>query len=117
VVSVSRASLWVRFPDGTVKCGIYNGTVDQVWPPLFDTSDEAWDAWHTYYDVRSAAAEHWFDYEDNAGEVVEVAVDYGRGSCWRATATRTHVTSMLSWDERIDAEVEHDGLPEWVSSA
>jgi len=42
---VSRATAKVKISHGTIKYGIYNGTVDFYWSPLFDMSDEAWQAW------------------------------------------------------------------------
>jgi hypothetical protein len=100
--------MWVRFPDGEVRHGIYSGTTDSVYPPLYATDDEAWDAYKSgelSTRTRADTSRH------GEGEPVVVATNYGGGSWWQATATRESVTSMLGWDERYEAGGEHDGEP------
>lgn len=109
---MSRGSLAVRFPDGTVRYGIYNGTVDVAWPPLFDAPNEAWDAWRQWYGLAGTWDGAVYEYEEGAGEPVDVATNYGGGWSWKATATRNHLTSKHDWDDFIDARV--DGEPDWA---
>jgi len=35
----------VRFPDGSVRYGVYDPAEESMWPPLFATIDEAQAAW------------------------------------------------------------------------
>lgn len=100
---MSRATLYVRFPDGSLRYGLYCGTTDIVWPRLYATPDQAWDA----YDDEG-------DYIPGDGEPVDVATDYGGGQHWTATATREFVTSQHDWDSRYEADNERDGLPDWA---
>lgn len=99
---MSRASASVHFPDGTIRHCLYHGTVDCLWPRLFDTSREAWDAYGTDGGERPRAA---------AGEPVEIYSDYGDGFWWRGTATRDYVTSELDVTE---IEELFDGTPDWA---
>ena len=105
---MSRASMWVRFPNGEVRHGIYDGTTDLAYPPVYDTSEEAWAAYKSGEIYRRMDADA---SQPGEGESVVVACNYGYGFWWKATATRDFVTSMLDCDERGDAEAEHDGLP------
>lgn len=97
---MSRATLYVRFPDGSLRYGLYDGTGGIVWPRLYDTPDEAWEA-----DDYSS------QYKAGAGCFVDVATDYGGGKHWTATATRECVTSMRFDEDRAD---ESEGLPDWA---
>jgi hypothetical protein len=72
-------------PDGEIRYGIYNGTTDVAQSDLFDTPDEAWDAW--------GSRNMFGDFEEGSGDPVLVATDYGGGWMWEATATRDQLTS------------------------
>lgn len=112
---MSRASAYVKFPDGTVRAGIYNGTVDWMFPWLWDTSDEAWDHYTRTYADRGPEERSWS--EPPEGEVVDVVIysDYGRGSYWPGRAAKNVIVDGLNpWDEDID---EEDGQPEWLPGA
>ena len=61
----------VEFADGTVRYGLYNGTIDVPCARLFDTQEEAWAA----YDLDS-------DYGPE-GEPVWITADYGSGISWQ----------------------------------
>jgi len=110
---MSRAGGYVRFPEGTIKAFIYDGTTDTVWPALFDTSREAWDA---YSSTKGDHFERWSQIFEPTPigneEDVEVYSDYGGGFWWHATATRNAITSRFFWDDFY--EDCHDGAPEWL---
>lgn len=109
----------VRFPDGTVKACIYNGTSDILVPRLYDTTGEAWEA-------RKNGADAWPDPEGEPEPVI-VYSDYGGGFWWEAKATRNTVLPDfcdpfgVCEDQsgrlphgRKRAEV-HDEVPAWVT--
>jgi hypothetical protein len=100
---MSRATLFVRFPDGTIRYGIYNGTSDIARPPLFDTLDGAWA--HRFED--------WPDYEEESGEPVDVATNYGGGFSWKGTATKEYLTSGHNIMEVSKEDYKLD-LPSWA---
>lgn len=81
---MSRGNLYVRFPDGGLRYGIYNGTCDTAEPYLFDHPDQAWDTW---YGRRPVPAE----VMDGAVEV-DIATDYGGGCSWQGKANLTTLT-------------------------
>jgi len=109
---VSRATAKVKFPDGTIKYGIYNGTVDFYWSPLFDMSDEAWQAWHEYCTIANFDTAKWDAREPLDAEEydVEIADDYGYGHTYSGRATKWGIKSSL--DIGIMDHVQR-GLPEW----
>lgn len=107
----------VRFPDGEVRWGIFNGTCNLASPALFDTMDEAWEHRKVCAHERvPLKGKNGFDYtlprcvayEENAGEPVECWTNYGGEWHWKATATKTHLTS------NHEAEGEERGTPAWV---
>lgn len=108
---MSRANAQVRFPDGTIKYGIYNGTVDYYWHPLFDTPEEAWQAWNSYYKSTPMDDSSYPHYDGmDYVEQVEIADDYGSGDTYRGTATKRYIASNLEADLMVK---KSDGLPEW----
>lgn len=110
---MSRACGYVRFPDGAVKAFIYNGTTDTVWPALFDTSDEAWEAYRQTK-LPGEVDWEWVFFPEPVGveEPVEIYSDYGHGFWWHAAATRNRIMTCLDWDEFIGDR--HKGAPDWV---
>ncbi len=101
---MSRASGAVRFGDGTILFFLYNGTCDQVWPELFDTSRQSWDS-----------------YGENIGKVctcggaepVRLTQTYGGGSHWAGTACKTCRVVVTGKSPFDDDPEEADGYPEW----
>lgn len=107
----------VRFSDGDVRWGIFNGTANLAQAALFPTMEEAWEHRKTCthglvervgrtgvpYRLPGCAA-----YEENDGEPVECWTNYGGEWHWKATATKTHLTS------NHEAEGEVRGTPDWV---
>lgn len=115
---MSRGSAAVLFPDGEVRYGIYNGTVDLMWRHLFDTTTEAWDAWDVYY--RGDGTEPPVPEGEEVFDVV-IYSDYGVHS-WPGRASRHWIEQgvypygdELSDGTILEPEPERmDGKPEWV---
>lgn len=98
---MSRATLYVRFPDGSLRYGLYDGTSDFAWAQLYATPSEAWDAYGSEP----------YDFDDGDGEPVDVATDYGAGFSWRGTATRDFLTSGY---EPYENDSYESGEPSWA---
>lgn len=101
---MSRANLYVRFADGTMRYGIYHGTCDSALPSLYTHPYIAWDR----LNIDNGWLATWHEGE---GEPVQVATDYGLGFSWRATATANCLTSN---HEPLDNYAYSDGLPDWA---
>lgn len=102
---MSRANLYVRYPDGTVRYGIYNGTSDVCLPFIVGDPDEAWRKYEEdEYD--------WEAREDT--EVIEpvtIATDYGAGWAWIGRAT---LNRLVEGFDPFDGQTAIMPLPEWV---
>lgn len=110
---MSRASMAVLFPDGSIRYGLYNGTTDAVWPRLFDTSDQAWAAYRDGEDLYSRP-----QHIPNSLPV-RIFENYGGGSEWEGTATIDYITSGLDYFDEIlrvceVTDYELDTEPEWL---
>ena len=107
---MSRANAQVKFPDGTIKFGIYNGTVDYYWEPLFDSPDKAWAAWEEYYATSPLDDSKWINPYDDTYYDVDLADDYGGGSTYFGKASKSQIVGATDTDK-----LRHntDGLPEW----
>jgi hypothetical protein len=104
---MSRAGLRVVFPDGTVRCGIYEGTVDIAYPWLYDTDREAWD------NSRNGHRRG----EEPVGEVFDVVIysDYGGGFWWHGKAAKNVITEGCdTWPYNGTPIKVYDGMPERV---
>lgn len=99
---MSRSSMAVRFPDGTVKYGIYNGTSDVANADLHDTQNEAWEAEGCFFDLTPVGEE----------EDVVIFSAYGGGFYWPSKATRNRITGPTDLDDF--SHLTTDGAPEWV---
>lgn len=117
---MSRASAQVKFPDGTIRHGIYNGTVDVYWPYLFATSEDAWAAWDEYYNSKPMSDKKWADavrYEQVGGPFydVEIADSYGGGDGYYGKATKNVIVSQTRVDymTQIRRGGKVGGLPDW----
>lgn len=97
--------LYVRFPDGEIRHGLYRSSCDLALPELFE-SLEAGDAagWHRN--------DRYDDALDETGEAVQVATNYGYGFRWTATATKDWLTSGR---DPLRDGIDHDGLPRWLT--
>ncbi len=104
---MSDHPLYVRFPDGTVRYGLYQSTADLAFPDLVDTF-EATQRREYHLNRRS-----WYATPEEPGDPVDVATDYGGGFTWHGTATQNYITSGLDpWE---DGQQRTDGIPAWVS--
>lgn len=97
---MSRATLYVQFPDGTVRYGLYDGTSDVACSPLYSSPHAAWDV----YDLSGSDGE-----VPDEAERVHVASDYGGGFSWVGLATRDRLVGGFEPD--VDYE---SGLPSWA---
>ncbi len=107
---MSRANAQVKFPDGTIKHGIYNGTVDVYMPFLKDSSEEAWNTWQVYREggfnddlFENPADTQVFD--------VEIADAYGGGDCYIGKATKSQIVSTTLADDM--ERKGNGGKPDW----
>lgn len=107
---MSRASAQVRFPDGTVKHGIYNGTADVYMPWLFNTSDEAWDCWQKYRESGFDHKKFGNPFDDSYFDV-EIADCYGGGDCYLGRASKSQIVSSVNTDYMN--RKGDGGLPGW----
>lgn len=97
----------VRFPNGDIRYGTYNGTSDIARPALYDTIEEAWEHRHDPWPQLAID-------EAGEGEPVEICTNYGDGYWWTGSrATREVIVSGYSPFD--DADEEHDGIPDWIA--
>ena len=111
---MSRASAQVKFPDGTIKYGVYNGTVDIYWAPLFNSSEEAWGAWREYYG-SDADSSKWTNPFDDTYYDVEITDDYGGGDTYLGRASKSQIVSSLNVDHMNN--IKSGRADWWVSNA
>ncbi len=102
---MSRATMFVKFPDGEIRYGIYNGTSDIARTDLFETLDQAWNN-------RSQPA-NWADWAEGEGEPVDVATNYGGGFSWKATATKDFLTSG---HDPYELDSYSPDFPDWAKN-
>lgn len=107
---MSRANAQVRFPDGTIKFGIYNGTIDHYWEPLFDSPEKAWDAWQEYYNSKPMDYSKWLNAFDDSYYDVDLADDYGGGDAYFGKASKSQIVGAVDTDK---LRHNKDGLPDW----
>jgi hypothetical protein len=113
----------VRFPDGSVRYGVYDPTVEGMWPLLFETSAEAQGAW----DRRDTDADE--PSTDDGLPVAEVKIftDFDGGFWWIAEATKSAITLGATWAGMIgtvedlewddEPRTRHRDVPEWARQA
>lgn len=112
---MSRASAAVRFPDGTVKFGIYNGTCDVMQPGLFDNPKDPWDAFYAKGKFEGQPGACWPAEVVGEPEDVVIYSDYGGGFYWPGRATRNRIIGPLDWDGWDGTDRE--GEPKWAREA
>lgn len=103
---MSRATLAVRFPDGEIRYGIYDGTRDLAYPLLVDTSSEAWAL--PYRDKGPEIP------VEVRSEAVVIFCPLAGGFYWDGRATRTRIVegrAPYASDEW--AELLVNGKPSW----
>jgi hypothetical protein len=112
---VSSASALIRFPDGTIRHGIYHGTVDLMYEAIYPTLDDAWDN-----RKRLAVVECGCEPEDV--DEVEIWSYYGFGTGWKAKTCQHKIHDQFTywgiedWEgNTIEPPCEHwDEKPAWV---
>lgn len=81
---MSNATGQVRFNDGLILFFVYGGTVNAVYPKLFETCEQAFDAWgdenHSFKNRVTSVVDR---------ETVELATNYGGGITWHGIASRS----------------------------
>jgi hypothetical protein len=114
----------VRFPDGSVRYGVYDPSDESMWPPLFATIDDAQAAWSRR---QADAVEPSVDDEHPSSVEVKIFADFDGGFWWIGEATPWAVTFGVTWagligsveDVEWDDEprTRHREVPEWAREA
>lgn len=116
---MSSAFACVRFPDGSLRWGVYHGTSDTFFPRLYEDPQTAWD------EHRASGwpnDDEWAAAQPLAGPV-EVYSDYGGGRVYAGRATPDVLVFPLApygsetWGgEQVapPAQVLSEGQPDWV---
>ena len=106
----SAAIIKVRFPDGVIRYGTWDGTADFPYPRLFDSPEGCCD--------RPRGKEYWqFPEPSGDPEPVEIACDYGGGFYWSGTALTDRLVDdgmtppAFMDDPRLRESVR--GYPSW----
>jgi hypothetical protein len=103
---MSREILYARFPDGTVRYGVYDGSSDVAHSSLFASREEAW-AWWDAYRADAADARQ----TTEPGQPVELATI---GWHWTGWASADRMT-LGAEDFGLSTVGRHYGLPCWVA--
>ena len=113
----------VRFPDGSVRYGVYDAAEESMWPPLFDTLEEARAAWGQ----RGAHAGGRDADDERSSAEVSIFADHDGGFWWIGEATPAAITLGTTWagiigsydDIEWDDEprTRHRDVPEWAREA
>lgn len=103
---MSSATALLRYPDGTVFWGEYDGTVDVMRPCFYPTREEMKAHWHNNTADVSLMEER------DTDEDVEVFADYGDGVYWSSRASRSDDIGILtgSRDGYAEEDYEYDGV-------
>ena len=114
----------VRFPDGSVRYGVYDPAEESMWPPLFTTIKEAQSAWKR---LGAEVTEPSLDNDDLSAVEVKIFADFDGGFWWIGEATPLAVTLGVTWagligsveDVEWDDEprTRHREVPEWAREA
>jgi hypothetical protein len=119
----------VRFPDGSVRYGVYDPTEESMWPPLFATIDEASVAWERRGpDTDEASGGDVGDGGVQPSSVeVKIFADFDSGFWWVGEATESRITLGATWagligsveDVEWDDEprTRHREVPQWAREA
>ncbi len=114
----------VRFPDGSVRYGVYDPTEESMWPPLFATIEEARAAWERH---GGDAGESDVGSDPFSSVEVKIFADFDGGFWWIGEATPSAVTLGVTWagligsveDVEWDDEprTRHREVPDWAHKA
>lgn len=125
---MSRALALMRFNDtGTILMGIYNGTVDCVYPRMFpceyfyNKEEDCYDIFNKEYNCLNA---YIVEVIEKEATDVEIYSDYGGGFFWDGKAVescgyilphyRNPFYTSYSFYEDCDEIDVCDGVPEWA---
>ncbi len=100
---MTRESMAVRFKDGQIKYGLFNGTVCIVWPKLFDSQEQAWEHLDagTYVDFYPRGLEQGLPADDMADNVLV----WVPGQMWRGRATKDWLLSPAHPFENPEVQI------------
>jgi hypothetical protein len=114
----------VRFPDRSVRYGVYDPAEESMWPPLFATIDEARAAWE---ERGAGASEPAVGDEQTSSVEVKIFADFDGGFWWVGEAAPSVVTLGATWagligsveDVEWDDEprTRHREVPDWAREA
>jgi len=113
---MSRANLLVKFPDGSIKAGLYDATGGFVMPLLYDTCDQAWDFYRANRMDAWGTDEQYELHKGIEGDPVEIFTDYGGGFWWHGKAIKTWVTEGGDFSGYAKSPETFDGYPEWATN-
>ena len=116
-MKVSRAIALVRFNDGTILRGCYNGTSDFLsqWLITDEELEEKYDGSCFSWDSKN-----WDNYDDiyinpdtvEDSESVEIFSDYGNGFSWKGEASRNKF--VVTSPTNLDCVDWTENIPTWV---
>ena len=116
-MKVSRAIALVRFNDGTILRGCYNGTSDFLsqWLITDEELEEKYDGSCFNWD-----SEKWDNYDNeyidtdtiDDAEDVEIFSDYGGGFSWKGQASRSKL--VVTSSTNLDCVDWENHIPKWV---
>ena len=114
---MSRAIALVRFNDGTILRGCYNGTSDFLsqWLITDEELEEKYDGVCFSWDSKN-----WDNYDDiyidpdtvEDSESVEIFSDYGNGFSWKGEASRNKF--VVTSPTNLDCVDWTENIPTWV---
>jgi hypothetical protein len=127
---MSTSAAYVRFPDGTIRASVYDGTVDLVVPQLHDTAHEAFTHWHSTLVRFRNRFNHLVRHrgpQSGPVQAVEIYAAYGRswregdrgenlcveGFWWEGEAWNSLLCHDSCQPHQPGREV-HNGRPWWV---
>ena len=94
---MNRAEALIKFKDGSIFIGCYDGTNDVLSPWIFSEDDlkKDFNGNEFAFDSRPLTNESLDE------EQVEIYINYGAGFMWNGTASKTSksITSELSYDD------------------
>lgn len=106
---MSHSTAAVKFSDGLILFGEYNGTADVMLPKFYLTKKERNDNWRT---------NNWPIHDKNCdkAEDVIVATSYGRGFSWSARGCKVCqllINKYMPYDDESQESIIINGLPDW----
>lgn len=106
---MSVGALLVRLPDGTIRYGHYQTTVDAPYRCLHETDEQA----------EACSLRHQDEAQDNEPEPeveVEIYAHYGGGFWWRGKARGLYLTDdgVRDFEGTWHIPDQTDGIPDWV---